>query len=519
VTTLTILDHPLARIGVAAAAVVTFALVSAVLTPRGPVTAAEALMTMAAAVVVGLVAAAATGSRAVLVLAPVTYVAVFEVARMGAWGPTVDAPCYAGLLHVLAFLLGRVPQWLLVVPAMLFGAVVGLALAPRLGVSTPRLGLSGAVAIVVLSIAVAALGLAVSRPATTAPILGADGRVVPGSIAELTTAVIGGHEQALMIRGRSTSLPVLLHLAGGPGGTDVGAMRLDTGLEERFVVATWDQRGTGRSYRAFDPADSLTLEQVVADTIEVSEYLRDRFGWERIYITGQSWGSIPATLAVQRRPELYHALVTTGQMVSVRDTDRLFYDDTLAWARERGDAHLIGRLESLGPPPYTELVGSYPVIVGAERALNPYPEFDGRTEMTATIWGPEFDLMEKVGAMRGLVDVYATLYPQLQDLDFRVDVPRLEVPVWLVMGRHEARGRVEPARAWFEALEAPTKRWVVLDGSSHRANFERPAEYARLLDEVVADVHAREAGALRDTPYHLTIVDSVVTEIREQYVP
>jgi proline iminopeptidase len=396
---------------------------------------------------------------------------------------------------VLAFLLGRAPQWLLVTPAMLLGNLVGLMLAIRFGVSRPRLGFAGALGIGVLSIAVAVLGVAVSRPATTAPILGADGQVVPGSIAELTTAAIGGHDQALMIRGRSTSLPVLLHLAGGPGGTDVGAMRLDTGLEERFVVATWDQRGTGKSYRAFEPAETLTLEQVVADTIEVSEYLRDRFGRERIYITGQSWGSIPATLAVQRRPELYHALVTTGQMVSVRETDRLFYDDTLAWARERGDAQLVGRLESLGPPPYAELVGSYPVIVGAERALNPYPEFDGRTEMTATIWGPEFDLMEKVGAMRGLVDVYATLYPQLQDLDFRRDVPWLDVPVWLAMGRHEARGRVEPARAWFEALEAPAKRWVVLDGSSHRANFERPAEYARLLDEVVADVRERESGA------------------------
>ncbi|MFZ5871304.1 MAG: hypothetical protein ACOYXW_12390 [Actinomycetota bacterium] len=30
-----------------------------------------------------------------------------------------------------------------------------------------------------------------------------------------------------MIRGASTDNPVLLHLAGGPGGTGIGAMRLD----------------------------------------------------------------------------------------------------------------------------------------------------------------------------------------------------------------------------------------------------------------------------------------------------
>ena len=472
---------------VAAGAVLAFALASAWLMPRGPVTAPEALATMAAALAVGLVAGAATGSRWALVLVPAAFVAVFEVARMGAWGPTVDAPGSAGMLHVLAFLLGRAPQWFLMVVPMLLGTLVGLALAPRLGVPVARpLGAGGWIAVAALAGVSLVTAAVIARPATTAPILGTDGAVVPGSIAELTSVEIGGHEQALMIRGRRADLPVLLHLAGGPGGTDIGAMRLDTGLEQRFVVVTWDQRGSGKSYPAFDPAETLTLEQVVADTVELSEHLAARFGHERIYLTGQSWGTIPATLAAQRRPDLYHALVATGMMVDVRETDRLFHDDTLAWARERGDTALAERLEAMGPPPYAEPVGTYPHLVGAERALNPYPEFDGRSEMTATIWKPEFTMMERIGAMRGLVDTYARLYPQLQELDLRERVPELEVPVWVVMGEHEARGRVAPARAWFDALRAPEKHWVVFEASSHRANFERPAAYGELLDEVVA---------------------------------
>ncbi len=471
----------------AAAAVLVFALAGAWLTPRGPVTSTEALVTMAVALVVGLVVGAATGSRWALLFAPAAFVAVFELARIGAWGPTVDAPASAGTLHVLAFLLGRAPQWLLTVVPMLIGTLVGLALAPRFGTVIARpLGVGGWVAASALTVVAVAVAVVIARPATTAPILGSDGRVVPGSVAELTTATIGGHAQALMIRGRSTELPVLLHLAGGPGGTDVGAMRLDTGLEERFVVVTWDQRGTGKSYPAFDPAETLTLERVVEDTIELSEVLAARFGRERIYIAGQSWGTIPATLAVQRRPDLYHALITTGQMVDIRETDLLFYEDTLAWARSRGDTSLVERLETLGPPPYAEPVGTYPTLVGAERSMYPYPEFDGSTEMTATIFKPEFSMMERIGAIRGLADTYARLYPQLQELDFREQVPALEVPVWVVMGRHEARGRLEPARAWFDALQAPEKHWVVFEASSHRANFERPAAYAALLDEVVA---------------------------------
>ena len=80
---------------VAAGVVLAFALGSAWLTPRGPVTTTQALATMAVALAVGLVVGAATGSRWALLLAPVAFVAVFEVARMGAWGPTVDAPASA----------------------------------------------------------------------------------------------------------------------------------------------------------------------------------------------------------------------------------------------------------------------------------------------------------------------------------------------------------------------------------------------------------------------------------------
>ena len=107
-------------------------------------------------------------------------------------------------------------------------------------------------------------------------------------LAELTTVPIGGHKQALMIRGRSIDNPVLLYLAGGPGGTDLGAMRADVALEQDFVVVTWEQRGVGKSYSTLDPIETMTLEQMVSDAIELTSYLRERFGEERIYVVGNS---------------------------------------------------------------------------------------------------------------------------------------------------------------------------------------------------------------------------------------
>ena len=53
----------------------------------------------------------------------------------------------------------------------------------------------------------------------------------------------------MLIRGRNAGSPVLLYLAGGPGQSDLGYTRAYmTELEDDFVFAVWDQRGTGKSY-------------------------------------------------------------------------------------------------------------------------------------------------------------------------------------------------------------------------------------------------------------------------------
>jgi proline iminopeptidase len=153
------------------------------------------------------------------------------------------------------------------------------------------------------TLAVVALVAGILRPASTEAILGEDGQPVAGSIAELVDVRIGGHDQAIMLRGVSMQAPVLLFLEGGPGGTALGRIRnAGEDLEQDFVVATWDQRGTGKSYDALEPRSTLTVEQMVDDTLAVASYLRDRFDEQKIYLVGSSWGTIIGTLAVQRSP-------------------------------------------------------------------------------------------------------------------------------------------------------------------------------------------------------------------------
>ena len=483
------------RSGLAATVVLAVAagLVSAWVTPRGPVTTTQALATMVAATLIGVIAGLFSASRWSMLVTPIVFLITFEFSRRGIEGPTVDAIHLGSTYGLIAFFVGRLFHGVISLVPMILGARYGVSIAAWLGNQAARaMNLAGWIFTSLVSVVLIILAIYLARPASTPPIIGSDGEPVPGGIAELISVPIGGHQQAMMIRGRNVENPVLLYLAGGPGGTDLGAMRADVGLEQHFVVVTWEQRGAGKSYSALNPVETLTLNQMVSDTIEVTNYLRDRFDQEKIYLVGNSWGTILGTLVIQQRPDLYHAYVGTGQMVSPRETDIMFYQDTLTWAEENGNNKLASVLRQNGPPPYENLLDYEPAI-SHEHDWNPYPYLDTSKEMPGNLFVPENNLMDRINGLRGFLDTFSILYPQLQQIDLRQDAPILQIPVTIVIGRYEARGRAVLAEDWFELLEAPFKELIVFDRSGHRPIFEEPVAFVEVMKKLLED-HPQDAA-------------------------
>ena len=479
------------RLGVAAGAPALAALGLGLAMPRGPVSAGDALMSMLVCLAVGLLSGFALRSRWALLVAPLVFSGVFELVRISEVGPTVDSIHAGSVYGVIAFISGRGLHFVLALLPMVLGAAFGAGIARRAGAaaaSRPQRG--GLVARRVVAgatgLALLALAVFIAVPAGTAQIRDANGDVVPGSIAELASVDVDGSEQALMIRGHRTDKPVLLFLAGGPGGSEIGSMRnLSQGLEQDFVVATWDQPGTGKSVGAFDP--HMTLDDIVADTIAVTNYLRERFDERKVYLVGNSWGTILGVLAAKQAPDLYHAFVGTGQMVSFVETDRMFYEDTLAWADREGSADLAKTLRANGSPPYGDTL-KYEAALSHEHDWNVYPGQDAlsqKGEMPGNIMVEEYSLMEKLRLMGGMLDTFCTLYPQLDGVDLRREAASLDVPVYLVQGAHEARGRAVPAHAWFEMLTAPGKRLIVFEQSGHKPSFEEPDRFRHVMTGTV----------------------------------
>jgi proline iminopeptidase len=152
--------------------------------PRGPVTASQAVSLMLAGLAVGLVAGLVLRSRWAMVLAPLVHVAAFEVARIGAFGPTVGAIRLDSVYGIIALIVGRGFYGLVCLAPMILGASIGarvtrLATAAEAPSWFRRLARWGWTALASLGF----LGLAglIVLPATTPLIRGADGRPLPAA--------------------------------------------------------------------------------------------------------------------------------------------------------------------------------------------------------------------------------------------------------------------------------------------------------------------------------------------------
>ena len=145
-------------------------------------------------------------------------------------------------------------------------------------------------------------------------LLDSNGRALANSISEKIWVDINGIEQGMFIESQNNANPVLLMVHGGPGMPDhFLTKRYPTGLEELFTVVWWEQRGTGLSYYGDIPAKTMTVNQFVSDTLAVTNYLQSRFGKEKIYLMGHSWGSFIGIQAAARAPESFYAYIGIAQ--------------------------------------------------------------------------------------------------------------------------------------------------------------------------------------------------------------
>ncbi|WP_264565289.1 alpha/beta hydrolase family protein [Flavobacterium sp. N3904] len=308
--------------------------------------------------------------------------------------------------------------------------------------------------------------------------------IVRKQISEDNFVLINGIKQWITIKGES-SKPVVLFIHGGPGSPiSPYSDNLYKDLSKDFIIVQWDQRGTGKTYGRNAPAEltpeflqanPLTLEQMTADGIAVSEYLLKHLGKQKLILFGTSWGSALGVKIVTKRPDLFYAYVGHSQIVKPA-IDEAFYTKIYKIAEDKNDSESLEVLNSIGKPPYDRAKKTgqlFRVLKKYERANStPAPDtwfveataYNSPKDNQNREDGDDYSFVNYIG------DSKLGVHSMIDTIDLMQDNLEFKIPVYLIQGNEDLMTPKEASKAYFDKIKAPEKKYYLLPKTAHGFN-------------------------------------------------
>lgn len=294
---------------------------------------------------------------------------------------------------------------------------------------------------------------------------------------------LGGEPQYVEMTGSSSKLPILLFLHGGPGWPQTPQLRyFNAELCKHMILVSWDQRGCGLSLQKYPKADSLSLAQMVSDAHELTGILQKKFGQQKIYLAGFSWGSILGLKLAEEYPQDYAGYFAVSQVLNLNKNIEI----SRAWIRKQAllqrDQGTLRQLEKIERKDTSVCKRPIDCFLAQFQLLNKYhgaiyrSESDSAIEKSMAAY-PDYKNYDWMGGF--LYSAYR-LEKELFQIDLRGPT-ELKVPVYFLMGRHDWNVPPEITLPFIDSLKAPLKEIIWFENSGHEPLEEEAAKFNATL--------------------------------------
>lgn len=303
---------------------------------------------------------------------------------------------------------------------------------------------------------------------------------------------LGGQEQYILIRGNNIDNPVIVYLHGGPTSPDAYvSYAFVEELADNYTVIAWDQRGCGRTYERNKDTDAMnstaTFEQACEDVDDLVDYACERFGKEKVIIMGWSYGTILGCAYVSEHPEKVSEYVGIGQFVNMEQNEKLAYET----ARNKAKASGADYSDLDQAIVFYTRNKSMENMMYLRRMTAKYnqPEIEANMSMLAVL-SPYFNMddFNWFSIQNRSFTEYIRLNKKLFDVldtditEFGTDY---QVPMYFVTGSMDYVCNGELAEEFMNEISAPKKELVYMEGCSHSTHYDRPAEFAQIINRLL----------------------------------
>lgn len=307
-------------------------------------------------------------------------------------------------------------------------------------------------------------------------------------IAQKGWAQIGGIKQGYFIRGENERNPVILFLHGGPGSPELPMIK-DTELKKHFTVCYWDQRGAGMTFSPDTNPATMTTEQFVEDTRQMTDSLREWYGVEKVYLMGHSWGSYLGIKVIEKHPELYHAYIGIGQVCNQLESERLAYDYIVGEARKAGDTQTVEAFEA-----YDKSAPDFPSNEYLLKVRTPSMKkygvgikhkdismFDIAIDL---LYYRGYTFMDKIHYLQGAMFSLNHMFHKVIEDNLFETSTRFEIPVYIIQGKYDYQVSHQLAKAYLDSIDAPQKEFYTFEESAHSPILEEPKRFVEIVKSI-----------------------------------
>ena len=336
--------------------------------------------------------------------------------------------------------------------------------------------------------------LVVKSPGRLDPLKDVSGKVIVGSLMEKNFIDIGGIRQGFFIRAENPSNPVLLFLHGGPGSPSLPysiPYESTERLAKYFTVCYWEQRGAGMSFsESTDPA-SMTIEQMVEDARQMTEYLKNRFKQEKIYLMGHSFGSYLGIKIIEKYPENYVAYIGIGQISNQLESEKLAFDYLLQHATETGDKDVLEKIKQFDKQ--AEDFPSDDFRILRSQLLTKYgvgmvhQNISMATIVKHVLFFKGYTFPEKIRYTKGTLFSLKLFDNTMNDNLFESSAS-FDIPVYFTHGKYDFVTSYILAHEYLDMIEAPAKGFFTFENSAHAPFIEEPEKFVQIVREILQTV-------------------------------
>ncbi|GLB52484.1 hypothetical protein NBRC110019_15240 [Neptunitalea chrysea] len=275
---------------------------------------------------------------------------------------------------------------------------------------------------------------------------------------------IGGISQQLTEKGTNADLPILLYLHGGPGAaTSAHQEHITKDLEKHFIVVHWDQRGSKNSK---NDTTAISLKVMKKDTEGVLHYLLNKYQRDKLYILGNSWGTVLGFHLSATYPEKIHAFFAVNPIIDNLKSQQLLQQKLITHYKQQKNEQALTKLASVHIPyqTVTDLCTQYKWQADFEGNPIPDEHYKGLCAYFEN-WGK----------------LYMPLYKELYAHPIKTKVTHLDCPLIIMAGETDNTANYMLTKAYFDSIAVSEKLWYPFQKTGHNIPQTQAAKMQQIV--------------------------------------